>query len=263
MSMQGNTDTVKSHPKFSLERQVRPSLVLSANGTSTTTANATTLSFVNTAGIANGMYISGNNINVSSQLPGFFKGNVVVTNFTVSTVTISSAISANVYAGDLFEFDKTFSYRTQQGLYPGTVLVSASRLANSKLGSTTNPVPAHTGWVFTKDGTGPVVSVNIVSGGTGYSNGYITFGGNSSGSGANASYTVNALGVINVTNLLTAGSLYNVAPTATVVTANTGVATFTVTCGGRSGRVFTEVLSVTSNAVCSNTSTGGKYFPNL
>jgi len=122
---------------------------------------------------------------------------------------------------------------------------------------------AHTGWNLRKQGTGYVSSVSISSGGQGYNaNAYIIFtgGGGISGSNANASYTIanslnssqtfssNALqNTIVTVTLNSPGSNYTSAPTATAQGGNISAATFTVTMGGRVGRVQFETLVALNN----------------
>jgi hypothetical protein len=124
---------------------------------------------------------------------------------------------------------------------------------------------AHTGWNLRKQGTGYVSSVSISGGGQGYNaNGFITFtgGGGISGSNANASYVIaNSLNsqqafssnplqntIITVT-LNSPGSNYTSAPVANAFGANITAATFTVTMGGRVGRVQFETLAAMTNVV--------------
>jgi hypothetical protein len=122
---------------------------------------------------------------------------------------------------------------------------------------------AHTGWNLRKQGTGYVSSVSISGGGQGYNaNAYIIFtgGGGISGSNANASYTIanslnssqtfssNALqNTIVTVTLNSPGSNYTSAPTATAQGGNISAATFTVTMGGRVGRVQFETLVALNN----------------
>ena len=122
---------------------------------------------------------------------------------------------------------------------------------------------AHVGWNLRKQGTGYVSSVAVSSGGRGYNaNGYIVFtgGGGIARSNANASYVIansinvqqsyssNALQntIVSVT-LNSPGSNYTSAPTATAQGSNISAATFTVTMGGRVGRVQFETLVALNN----------------
>ena len=103
---------------------------------------------------------------------------------------------------------------------------------------------AHAGWNLRKAGTGPVISIAIANAGANYKTpGFITFTGGS-GSGANASYTVNTTtNTINSVTLVAGGSDYVLAPTANAANATSvNSASFTVTVGGRAGRVSYETL---------------------
>ena len=142
-----------------------------------------------------------------------------------------------------------------QDLAIGDFGVSPTQVAQTD-GS--NPYVTHSGWVLRSAGTGPVASISILSGGNDYStNGFITFSG--TGSGANASYTVNATSkVINTVTLNSGGKDYVTAPTANVANANgVNTATFTLTMGGRAGRIQCETLV----AQGSMTSSGNATFP--
>ena len=142
--------------------------------------------------------------------------------------------------------------------------VNTVEIANNQLSNGANiGHAAHTGWNLRKQGTGYVSSVSISSGGQGYNaNAYIIFtgGGGISGSNANASYTIanslnssqtfssNALqNTIVTVTLNSPGSNYTSAPTATAQGGNISAATFTVTMGGRVGRVQFETLVAFNN----------------
>jgi hypothetical protein len=142
--------------------------------------------------------------------------------------------------------------------------VNTVEIANNQLSNGANiGHAAHTGWNLRKQGTGYVSSVSISSGGQGYNaNAYIIFtgGGGISGSNANASYTIanslnssqtfssNALqNTIVTVTLNSPGSNYTSAPTATAQGGNISAATFTVTMGGRVGRVQFETLVALNN----------------
>ena len=121
--------------------------------------------------------------------------------------------------------------------------------------------PTHAGWVSVKYGTGPVVSVSSVNGSGINAAGYLTFTDTSAqpgtGANVNASFTIansqntlqaystnpawNTISSITVVN---GGDGWSNASKITVRTngANTTLPTFTVTLGGRAGRIKTEVL---------------------
>lgn len=115
----------------------------------------------------------------------------------------------------------------------------------------------HAGWVQQTLGTGPVASIAILAANTAASgNGFITFSGGG-GSGANASFTVDANNLVNSVTLLNGGSGYTSVPTASIANSTT---TFTVTTGGRSGRRFYETL-VAGGSITGDNSADDTYFP--
>jgi hypothetical protein len=127
-------------------------------------------------------------------------------------------------------------------------------MANSALGifgvDTTEQVnalgtagkPQHAGWVVRKVGTGPIVSITANSGAVG-TNSFITFSqgngiGGSGNTAANAQISVNTAGYITAITLNSGGSYANT-PIATPASGN---AVFTITMGGRAGRIQTETI---------------------
>jgi len=120
--------------------------------------------------------------------------------------------------------------------------------------------PTHAGWVSLKVGTGPITGISV-SGGTGINAaGYLTITDTSvlgQGTLANISFTtanaqntlesystnstLNTFGTLTIVN---GGSLYSNASAITIRTngSNTSLGTFTVTLGGRAGRIQTETL---------------------
>jgi hypothetical protein len=143
--------------------------------------------------------------------------------------------------------------------YYGNVMgVSATEQQNT-LGLKQHP--AHSGWVSIKYGTGPVLSISSVSGAGINAAGYLLLTDTSvqpgSGANVNASFTIansqntlqtystnsawNTISTITVTN---GGDGWSNASLIRVVTngSNTSLPTFTVTLGGRAGRIKTEVL---------------------
>lgn len=101
----------------------------------------------------------------------------------------------------------------------------------------------HAGWNMITLGTGGIATLSVNVGGAGYSNSnnYLVFTGGG-GTGANASYVVNANGGLISVTILNPGYGYTSAPTVTARNANTSAATFTVSMGGRSGRTMKECL---------------------
>ena len=144
--------------------------------------------------------------------------------------------------------------------YYGSVMgVSATEEQNT-VGLTQHPT--HAGWVSVKYGTGPVVSISTNGNGSGINAaGYLLLTDTSaqpgSGANVNASFTIansqntlqsystnsawNTISTITVTN---GGDGWSNASKITVRTngSNTSLPTFTVTLGGRAGRIKTEVL---------------------
>jgi len=142
--------------------------------------------------------------------------------------------------------------------YYGSVMgVSSGEMANT---STKPQKPQHAGWVSVKYGTGPVTGISV-SGGTGINAaGYLLItdiSAHGQGTGANISFTtanaqnalqsfssnaqLNTYGTFTVVN---GGSGFSNASALTVTTngANIALGTFTVTLGGRAGRIKTETL---------------------
>lgn len=99
----------------------------------------------------------------------------------------------------------------------------------------------HAGWIIKKQGTGPVVSITANTGAfSPDGNVFITFtGGGTGNTTANARVTVNSVSKLITGVTVNAGGEYLTAPTASAVNAN---ATFTITMGGRAGRVQSETL---------------------
>lgn len=147
--------------------------------------------------------------------------------------------------------------------HPGNTnvyLVSDSRLANATFGS--GKAVAHKGWVKINQGTGFVkeLSVSNVNSNLTYANGYITFvGANTTPANARVYVT----GGNNVTIILNNGGAgYNSAPTATSTVANSNNSTlvFTVTPGGRMGRVQSETIVALSDTTITDANSGLPYF---
>lgn len=148
----------------------------------------------------------------------------------------SNVISHQSSANGQIAFDNVQVGAFVAGQAVGVFGVSAAEAANTKV--------THAGWVKRTAGTGPVQSIAIVAGGTGYANGFLSIsGGGVSNVAANASYTVNSgSGVINTVTLVSGGSLYVGTVDVIADTTNTGMATFTATMGGRANRKSYETL---------------------
>lgn len=145
--------------------------------------------------------------------------------------------------------------------HPGNTkvyLTSTSRLANATFGG--GKAVAHQGWVNITQGTGFVKSIAVsnVNPALTYSNAYITFAGANT-TPANARVFVT--GTNNVTIILNNGGAgYNSAPTATATGANNGSLVFTITPGGRMGRVQSETIVALSSMTITNANSGLPYF---
>lgn len=117
----------------------------------------------------------------------------------------------------------------------------------------------HTGWNLRRAGTGPVANVVPLVGGTGYANTDLI---KVSGGSVNAAGTLvtNSTGGITATTLTNGGSGFiNVSASTVAVTNATGGAsggssgTFTLTLGGRAGRVAYE--TIVAGGITSGTNT--------
>jgi len=155
--------------------------------------------------------------------------------------------------------------------YYGAVYgVSATEAANTLVDG---KKVAHAGWVSQKIGTGPIKSISITSGGQGYNSaGFLTISGGGDGT-VNVSYTIaNSLNtmqsyssnarqnVIATVTIVSGGAGFNVAPTVIAGGANITPATFSVTLGGRAGRVQYETL-VAMGSITGDDPGDDKYFP--
>lgn len=143
-----------------------------------------------------------------------------------------------------------FAAHLAEGDLSADVVGSANAAVN---GSTIqNP-----GWNLVRQGTGPVVSVAITAGGTGYANGeHLIFTANTSGDvathvpavvAATGTITTDGTGAITSITLTSGGSGYTKAPVVTVNTAAGTTATLVATVGGRANRTTYETLVVCSS----------------
>lgn len=127
-----------------------------------------------------------------------------------------------------------------------------------------SPRANHTGWTRVQYGTGPVSDITIDTAGSGYSNGEVV---RVSGGTVNAVATVttNASGGITALDITESGSGFTNASSTTTtvrVTANGAAsaganAAFTVSLGGRAGRVQTETLVALSGMTSNNSTLAG------
>lgn len=105
------------------------------------------------------------------------------------------------------------------------------------------PGPAHRGWVARRPGTGPVVTLTVADGGTGYANAdTITITGGTVN--ATANLTTNSSGGITATSNLRGGAGFQTTADANVEITTSGGsgANIVVTLGGRANRVSYETL---------------------
>ena len=123
----------------------------------------------------------------------------------------------------------------------------------------------HAGWVKQTIGTGGIGSISIANAGQGINaNGFLVITGANTVQ-ANVAYYVSsnansALNVITSLVVLNPGAGYTSAPTVTYAGANTVRPTFTVTPGGRAGRVFYETL-VAGGSITGDDTADDTYFP--
>ena len=148
----GNTDAANAKPKFDVERQTREvvqlttaNLTLSGQTSITFTYTDSGLSNVANVGVTGGMYVyvagqGSASSNVSANgYPGIFASNNTVAGISANTVVLSAAVTANVPAGTVIEFDKAIVYnanKTVEVTYnQDTVLLTATRNANATFNS--------------------------------------------------------------------------------------------------------------------------------
>jgi hypothetical protein len=160
--------------------------------------------------------------------------------------------------------------------YYGAVYgVSATEQANT-LAIADGHHSQHAGWVSQKIGTGPIASVTITNGGQNYNSaGYIVVSGGGDGT-VNLAYTIansrNTLQTFSSNSywntiasvvIVSPGAGFNVAPTLTPNGPNSAnFATFSVTLGGRAGRVQYETL-VAMGSMTGDDPGDDKYFPGV
>lgn len=145
--------------------------------------------------------------------------------------------------------------------YPGNTnvyLVSDSRLANATFGN--GEAVAHAGWVKINQGTGFIsaIAVSNVTSTLRYANAYLTI------PGANTTPANAQLIVLNGNNvslvLNSYGAGYANIPAVSATGANNALLTFTVTPGGRMGRVQPETLVTLSEMTVTDANSGLPYF---
>lgn len=147
--------------------------------------------------------------------------------------------------------------------HPGNTnvyLVNANRLANASFGS--GKAVAHQGWVKINQGIGFVsdISVSNVSSLI-YTNTFLTIAGSNT-TPANAKIVVTGGNTVSVVVNVT-GEGYASVPTVTATGTNNSTLIFTVTPGGRMGRVQAETLVTLSDPIVADANSGGTYFPGV
>lgn len=149
--------------------------------------------------------------------------------------------------------------------HPGNTnvyLVSASRLSSTSIGSNTNHAVAHQGWVKVTPGKGHIAAISVAGVNTAlrYANTYLSISGANT-TPANAQIIVTGAGANTVTVQLNAtGAGYTAIPSVSATGANNAGLVFTVTPGGRLGRIQTETLVALSNTNITNANSGLPYF---
>jgi hypothetical protein len=132
---------------------------------------------------------------------------------------------------------------------------------------------AHAGWVSQKIGTGPIASIAITNGGSGYNAaGFLRVSGGGDGT-VNVSYAIAnsqntlqsyssnaAWNTISSITIVNPGAGFNVAPTVIAPGSNISAASFAITLGGRAGRVNYETL-IAMGSMTEDNSADDKYFP--
>ena len=168
-------------------------------------------------------------------------------------------------AADVNMFSNVSSGAFITGMATGIFGVSAQEMANNVTNSSQNR-PAHAGWVYRKAYTGPIATIGVTAGGSGYNNtDVVTVASPQAGGNATATVTTNSTGGITTLTLTSSGAGFlAVNATANVSIANsTGgasggtSATFYATAGGRAGRVHSETLVAFGSLGSNTTSSTG------
>jgi len=146
---------------------------------------------------------------------------------------VDVSIGASATGSSLFGNTQIAAFQTTKNITVGVFGVGTTEQGVS---ASSNIHPQHAGWVLVKSGTGPVVSITANASAVA-TNTYLTFTGTTGSTTANATVTVNTAGYIQSVTVNSGGN-YLRAPAITQV----GNANFTITMGGRAGRVQTETL---------------------
>lgn len=282
MPMWGNTDILAAKPKFPKLRTEKGVVVLTLANTATFPNSIIRVVGTGVGGVANNWVANTANIGNTNGTVGFNLTGPSVVNVSGNTIFLSQAVGNTLAVGTTITFSRPISFDSNSAnnygantyLFSNTRMTNASSLLESTLfrNATANhagmSVVAHPGWVHVSPQVGYVKSIAANVSGNQAAAGYLTFTANTfypGGSGANASYTVNANGSIVAVTVLNPGANYVLTPTATAPFSGFGAnavnATFTITMGGRANRIKTEVLVALSNARSTNTTSGGLWAP--
>jgi hypothetical protein len=155
----GNTDSIYDKPHFPQERQVRPFITLTTNGT---VNSGNTIVFTGTGaltaanlGIVAGMSAYSANLSISGEQE-FFVSNNTVKSVTGNNVVFNTNVFGSIPSGTNIDFAYVIQNNQDSAntYFSDTVLVSQTRLANASFGEATNHATAHQGWVHVTTGTG-------------------------------------------------------------------------------------------------------------
>lgn len=148
------------------------------------------------------------------------------------------------------QLKKKANTANRNALYGNTTTTAGVFAVDAAEAAAANGSVAHTGWVLRKRGTGPIKTITISAGGSGYSNtDTLRIVPSLGGVNATATLTTNATGGIASLTITNNGSGFSSKnPTVAVANSTGGTsagtgATLVATAGGRAGRVMTEVLA--------------------
>lgn len=262
MPMMGANDQLKSKPKFDVERTVHGLVNVSVGTTATFPTN--TIILTANGNLAIGMIATNANVgNIFGSIGFTETGPSIIAINNPATIVLSTNIGNTIPSGTVLTFAKPIKYKPNvyaNTYNANTYFVTAGRVSNTQ--SLLNKAGLAQGWINVKPGTGFVKSITINNGGLGITNGTFTIAANTlypGGSGAVATYTVNANGAIVSTSVNANGSGYIVTPTITQV----GNSSVSIVMGGRANRIQTEILAVIGNSAIKavDANSGGIWFP--
>jgi hypothetical protein len=273
MPMMGVTDTLAAKPKFPLERTQHGTIKLTLGNTVTFPTSTMTFQGTTANGVANTWVANVANIGNTFGLQGWNEVGPSVVNIAAAVITLSQAVGNTIPNAANVIFSKpvvragTIKANTSANTYnANTYLVSATRMTNAnsilesalfKTSTIKSSTIAHTGWVLVQPQTGYVNSLTVKNSVNVANGGFVIFTANTQypgGSGANASFSVNATGYITTLTVNNHGSGYVLTPNAMA-----NGASLTVTMGGRANRILTEVLSIVANTNVTDPTSGGLW----